>query len=573
MSKLICSEVLMGICLTPADQTQTGSLFGFAEYLTALALLTIVYSLSDRLYRFRLSTAPISLFRWTFGAIISLGLITLATELWFAEGWLAPALGLSKAVIEGAVGFLVLSLAGLWIWWAFISPAKFGARSCERFIREVYQSLMRGTDSDLAVVSSEIGRSAEQIVACLAEAFPRQNRGDASPGTKVAAIAHDLILLISAPRLCRYIVTSSPLTAIALLTEVANQKRFGAPLGIFTRNLTTSALQDRNAVVWQEDSWYESGLLGHLRPFSKAVYGDWSLVEHFSQTAGPLDLEWRFAATIDAEQLGAYSRAVLMTLKAYAAKAGLWQHSNALTRAIGNFGDRTHDVYKLDGKDDHYPSDELRRFRVACEFAKEATDVFKGLGKDDVGVLRDKANRSSTLLDQLAELMLTLVLNASAVRSPVDTAWSVHYLSGWSKLFVFAEDSPARRVVYHKFRRLVYDELKDLEKLANYKGAGLLGICLNIFGLRESGVPRTARDRGYWALRVVVLAWAKRHYLRLVEVHPRVAEACLIGGISFDAENNRLVKTYAPGLALQPQQEFLELAPASDSCLGRLASA
>ncbi len=110
---MTCSEVLVGICLTPADQTQTQSLFGFSEYLTALALLTIVYSLSDRLYHFRLATAPVSLFRWTFVAIIALGLVTLATELWFAEGWLAPAAGLSKAAIEGTVGLLVLALAGV----------------------------------------------------------------------------------------------------------------------------------------------------------------------------------------------------------------------------------------------------------------------------------------------------------------------------------------------------------------------------------------------------------------------------------------------------------------------------
>ncbi len=240
---------------------------------------------------------------------------------------------------------------------------------------------MRGTDSDLAVISSEIARSAEQIVAHLAEARHRRNQEETAPVRKVSAIAHDLVLLISAPRLCRHIVTSSPLTAIALLTEVAKQKRFGAPLGVFTRNLTTAALRDRNAVVWQEDSWYESGLLGHLKPFSRALYGDWSLVEQFSQTAGPLDLEWPFAGAIDAEQLDTYSRAVLMTLKDYAAKKALWQHSYALTRAVGNFGDRTHDVCKLNGNENYYPSDELERLRVACKFAKEATDTSRILAK------------------------------------------------------------------------------------------------------------------------------------------------------------------------------------------------
>jgi len=58
-----------------------------------------------------------------------------------------------------------------------------------------------------------------------------------------------------------------------------------------------------------------------------------------------------------------------------------------------------------------------------------------------------------------------------------------------------------------------------------------------------------------------VLAFAHRHYLRLREVNAEIADACLIGSITFDAKESRLVKTYAKGLRVEPHREYLALLP------------
>lgn len=42
------------------------SIFGFAEYISALALLVIVYTIADVRYQFRIAVAPIPLFKLTF---------------------------------------------------------------------------------------------------------------------------------------------------------------------------------------------------------------------------------------------------------------------------------------------------------------------------------------------------------------------------------------------------------------------------------------------------------------------------------------------------------------------------
>ena len=60
-------------------------------------------------------------------------------------------------------------------------------------------------------------------------------------------------------------------------------------------------------------------------------------------------------------------------------------------------------------------------------------------------------------------------------------------------------------------------------------------------------------------LKNVVIKWVKKNYLALYESHPTVAEVCLMGGISFDAEKKQLVRTYASHTDQQPSQDSLAL--------------
>jgi len=48
-----CVDSFWGICFVPANGT--ASLFGFKDFIAALALLIIIYTISDVRYRFRIS--------------------------------------------------------------------------------------------------------------------------------------------------------------------------------------------------------------------------------------------------------------------------------------------------------------------------------------------------------------------------------------------------------------------------------------------------------------------------------------------------------------------------------------
>jgi hypothetical protein len=103
----------------------------------------------------------------------------------------------------------------------------------------------------------------------------------------------------------------------------------------------------------------------------------------------------------------------------------------------------------------------------------------------------------------------------------------------------------------------LFDEIRELETLAHYKLARILGLCLNVMGLKIGDKKGYGSEE--FPLRKTVLNWTKKNYLKLVEAQPEVAAACLAGGVTFDAKNDRLIKTYFKGLQLEEPKEYLEL--------------
>ena len=165
--------------------------------------------------------------------------------------------------------------------------------------------------------------------------------------------------------------------------------------------------------------------------------------------------------------------------------------------------------------------------------------------------------RDEDFYDRLSEVMFKIIFSAAYIDGPPDKAWSIHHNSVWGVFFELSNDNRAWKIVQFKLRRLLYDEIRDLESMPNYKAARELGICLNVMGLMTGKHSGYGRDHA--ALKVAVLAWMQRNYPRLRAVNAETADTCLIGSITFDAEQSRLVKTYAKGLRPEPDRQYLPL--------------
>jgi hypothetical protein len=86
------------ICFVPVSISPATKIFGFSEFLAAIALLAVLYTITDVRYKFRIAITPGSLYVTTFGIIAAIGFQTLLTEIWIAEGWWVPkTIGLTRS--------------------------------------------------------------------------------------------------------------------------------------------------------------------------------------------------------------------------------------------------------------------------------------------------------------------------------------------------------------------------------------------------------------------------------------------------------------------------------------------
>ncbi len=553
------------VCFAPPGKSEVPRIFGFAEYISALALLVITYTLVDVRYRFRLATAPSPLFRLTFFVIGLIGVESLLTEVWLAQNWWLPKTEhLTRAIWQGFFGLLFLATFMTWVWYAYIRPPIYGRKNYRRYAEELYQYIVKGSDSELAIIADELCRSAKPLVAFAPNTRRRFGPpGDAEATPKLNEIegyAHDVMQLIANRKLCRHIVASAPATAILLFEEALATEKYHLPLGTFAKNITAEAIANLDSLLYHEVDSFSSGLLGHLQPFSQAIFGHYALVEGLGERFGsPLDVDYREHDEWTAHQWKAYNRSVLTTLGAYVREVGGRQHSYTLFRAIGTIEHSFKDFYKAqDITADYYSTDICQRFDAAVEFVRDAIEEIEKQPSPPAlhKLRRRKDDHHKDIYDLLANLMFELVFAASSVSGPPEKAWSIHYGMVWGRFFSLGTEGRTWKIIQFKLRRLLYDEIASMDDLPNFKNARILGICLNVTGLT---LRQGSHGRDYRALAKVIVPFAQRCYASLRQQLPRVAEAVLIGSITYDAEHNRLVKTYLQGLRNEPSREFLSL--------------
>ncbi len=558
-----CAKSFWGICFVPV--TTSANLFGFKNFIAALALLIIIYTISDIRYHFRVSISPTPLLKMTYALIGLIGFATLATDIWISEKWLVPDSFLTTAIWQGILAALFLGLVMTWMWYAFIKPPIFGRKNYKKYAEELYRIVLKGSEAELPIIAHELASSAESLVALAADLrkVKTETKGELMPCAE--GYASDMLLLIANRRFCRYLVSSAPLTAIRFLDAVAKSKAYHIPIGLFAQNVSTEAIHNKDSSLYHEDEGYYSGLLGYIKPFSHALYGNYELVEAL-QHPSPLDIHYKSVDAWDADQFETYCRVTQMTFKSYL-QGGHWsRHSSVLTRALHVIQETTSRII-LDIKksDDDYIGDSWYRLMAGVNFIKDSINAIGELDpppKARTLRIRHKVqNRfgNEDFYDKLAEAMFDIIHSAAYIKGPTDKAWGIHYNSVWSNFFGHSNDGQAWKIVQFKLRRLLYDEIRDLESLPNYKAARVLGICLNVMGLKMG--KRSGYGQDYAALKTAVLTLTQRNYLRLREINVEIADACLIGSITFDAEQSRLIKTYAKGLKPEPNREFLPLHP------------
>ena len=324
-------------------------------------------------------------------------------------------------------------------------------------------------------------------------------------------------------------------------------------------NIVNEALANKDSFLFHESEGYDSGLIGYHKPLSQAMFSNHRMVEAIGTLLDP-DV-WE-KGKWDAAQWKAYCRVVLMTFRDYVEK-GFWSHSFVLYRAKGYIEHAAFDLYKINGiANTALDGDIQNRLRVIVEFIKDAVAILdkKGVPKHLPLRIRKK-HTVGNFYDHLASMIFEVIFSASAVRVPKDLCWWVQHNSVWGELFNFDSlNGPAGKILKFKVRRLLYDDVAHMKQFPNFKGAKILGFCLNVMGLaaKEDDYDHDSR-----ALHKAILSWTKKNYAWLYSYNPGIAEACLVDGMTYDAENLRLVKAYpVEGLRREPLYVYFSVDPA-----------
>ena len=547
------------VCFTPL-YTSGLKFFGFSEFLTGLALMVLAWTIADIRYRFRIKTAPLPLQGLTFAMVTAVGVLTLLTDLWRSELWMVPQGNiLTPATWQAILGGLFLLTFLTWAWFAFIRPPIYGKMNAKRYAQTLYSTILKGSPIELAIIADELTNSARSLVQYATDhgEFNNSQREGVEDIPTVEVYANEILLLIADKRFCRSIVESSPGTALAVFSEIRETKKYSVQVNTFSKNIVNEALANKDSFLFHEANGYESGLIGYQKPLSQAMFSNHKMVEAIGTL---LDPDVWGKRSLDADQWKAYCRVVLMTFSDYVDK-GFWNHSYVLYRAMGYIKNAALDLYKINGISNAALDDDVQdRLRVIVDFIKGAVEILdkKGVPKNLPLRIRNKTQRN--FFDHFASMIFDVIFSASAVRKPKDLCWWIQHNFVWSEFFNFDSlNGPAGKVMKFKLRRLLYDEVADMKQFPNFKGAKILGFCLNVMGLTTNDVNH---DHDSKALQKAILSWTKKNYAWLHSYNPRIAEACLVDGITYDSENLRLIQTYsAEGLRREPHYIYFNVDP------------
>lgn len=564
---MIAEQCVVGICFVPLE-ANAPKFFGFSEFLAGLALMVLAWTIADIRYRFRIRSAPIPLYGLTFAVVAAIGIFTLLTDLWRAQGWLVPKVSFfTPAAWQALLGGLYLLTFLIWAIFAFIRPATYGSWNAKRYAETLFRVIVKGSPTELAVVADELTRSAKALVfyASPRDEFqrflPNPARKKREP-SKIETYANDILSLIADRRFCHAIVESSPSTVWAFFGEIGEQKKYGVQIQTFAKNIVNEALENKGSFLYHETAGYESGLIGNYKPICQSIFSNYEIVETIGTV---LDTDYRSRTKWDSDQWEAYCRIVLMTFGDYVGR-GNSGRSYVLYSALKDIGNALVDLYRLNGVESiKWNDDLLARLGVVVEFIKEAVGILEKKGVPaDLGRRSKGKNlhHSENIYDQIANLIFEVIFAASAVTSPRDQCWWVQHNAVWGELFNFGYlDGQAGNVVKSRVYRLLYNDIVEMKRLPfpNFKGARILGFCLNVMGLerRKDDCFKDSR-----ALHKAILIWTRKNFAWLYNENPRVGEACLVDGVTYDAADHRIVMTYpADGLRRAPHHLYLYIDP------------
>jgi hypothetical protein len=375
-----------GFGIEPA-KLDTTSVFGLAQFLSTLALLVVVFNVTDFRYRYRLSVHRFDV-KYV-GIIISTVLagLLLLTELWFQNSLSLPHFLNNYGNIKLILAAVFITLVIYVVQACFLRHATFRRSNAEQFFRATNHYIHQGHKERLQAIAEEL--TSIEDVFCAASKIPLGKAAEAPPIHQ--ACAHDLLLTIADRRFCNVIVDRVPFFAIQCFALA--EKYQNAPFSQFSRNIGEEFIVNTGSAFYQEDSGFSSGYFGYAKPITGVVFGCFPLIERCAarDNASPLDLNYQVVPSLNATQMRGFTRAGLIFFESYLRETKAKEHSFAFARLLASYKSSLSGLYRLRNSTDVCDSPELSRLHCVVDFTK---DAIKTIDKYELKALSLKPTKS-----------------------------------------------------------------------------------------------------------------------------------------------------------------------------------
>jgi hypothetical protein len=140
---------------------QSGSIFGFADYLAALALLLVVVLASDFRYRFRMAVNGYR--RTAFFVGLAVGLSVLFVDVWYQNSMPVPQFLGNANNLKALIALLFIAFVFRVLYLVAMRPVGFRKRNAKTFFGVAHEIIHEGVPERLQVLANEVGASASHL--------------------------------------------------------------------------------------------------------------------------------------------------------------------------------------------------------------------------------------------------------------------------------------------------------------------------------------------------------------------------------------------------------------------------
>jgi len=547
--------ILDKLSLVISSNSNLSDIFGFGEFVSALALLIIVYTTTNNRYKFRLSIVPFPIQKISFIILLFIGIGTLLIEVWFSKKWLIPQYISDYIYLQSFFASLFLLIISLWLYYAFINPPIFSKYNYKKFIHEVYRLIINGEYNDLIMISNEIGRSSDNIIKYSSEVkteYLKVKKGKVIvkprkyliPNDEISKTAYHLLLLFANKKFCKEIINTSPITVIRFINSIEKTQRYDVPIGQFLANISEELILNKNSILYSESEKYSYDLIGNEKYFTKTLYGNFRLLKSVDNLT-PYHFDYQLSSSFNSEEYKAFTNTVLITIESYLKNNGVyWNHFIPLNQAfdiIKNSVDEIYKINKLKKFDEITSNISFKKLEINISFI---IDFIKLLEKypskrykcAKYGI---KEGISTDIYDELVDIIFEMIFKVSQLKLSKKNIWWIHHNIVWSSIYVFhIENTEVVKLIKQKLRRCLYNKIMNFNKYSNFESALILGFMLNILGLKAD---KNGLYKSWYGFHKLILKWTKYNYFSLLLKREDIAKKCLLGYVKLNRKKTKLI--------------------------------